>query len=91
MKNLKGFLFLIIVFTLLSGTCEKEEMPELPVCNCEIQGTKMISFDNGQTWQYNGLDERTGNQFPCSYDNTDTNQREQDGVLYKTHWECRNQ
>ena len=66
----------------------RDEEIEEP-CKCEIEGTKQISFDNGETWLYNDTDGRTGMMFPCHYDGLATNQRNNNGVLYRTYWECR--
>jgi len=88
MKKISKMIFLLLAFSLMSSTCEPEDEP-VTDCQCEIEGTKLISFDSGVTWQYNGTDERSGMSYPCSYDNTDTNQRDENGTLYKIHWECR--
>lgn len=88
MKNIKLFLFAFLTFTLMSATCEPEPVEE-EECLCKIEGTKLISFNQGVTWSYAGMDDRTGLMFPCYFDNTDTNQVTEGNALYKTHWECK--
>ena len=86
MKTLKLLLILILGLILIS--CEQEELPKS--CNCHIEGKKMISFDNGKSWDLNEIDGRTGMLFPCSYNGLETNQETtNDGIKYKTVWKCR--
>lgn len=81
---MKKLLLLSIPF-LFAFQCEPDNIAE--DCNCKIKGTIYISFDEGQTWDYNGTDGRTGMQFPCTYDNLESNQSYGE-VWYKTVWEC---
>lgn len=90
MKTLKLIMLLLLALVLMSVSCEPEPIEPIKECECEIKGTKEISFDNGLTWSYNGLDGRTGLLFPCTYDNLYTNQTYSDsGIIYRIHWECK--
>lgn len=86
MKTLKLFFAMLIASVSLAGTCEPEPMEE--PCECHIEGTKQISFDNGETWSYNGTDERTGELFSCDFDSTYTNQTTSGNAMYRIFWEC---
>jgi len=72
----------------MSSTCEPEPVEE-EECLCKIQGTKQISFDNGTNWEYSGMDERTNMMFPCYYDELITNTSNENGVMYRIFWECK--
>ena len=88
MKNIKRLLFLMITFTLMSASCEPDPIEE--PCECKIEGVKQISFDGGVTWDYAGMDERTGLMYPCSFDGVTTNQTtDAAGNLYQTVWNCK--
>lgn len=88
MKNIRLFLFAFLTFTLMSATCEPDPIEE-EECLCKIQGTKQISFDNGTTWEYSGMDDRTNMMFPCYYDELVTNTSNENGVMYRIFWECK--
>lgn len=90
MKTLKLLLLALVVFATLAGTCEPEAIERPTDCQCSIEGTKEISTDGGNTWSYAGTDERTGLLYPCSYDETYTNQvTNSEGIMYRIFWECK--
>lgn len=86
----KIFLLLSLFFVLSSGTCERDDIPQEEQCDCIIDGTKQISFNNGTTWIYSGKDERSGMLFPCFYNGMVTNEyTDSDGVKTRIYWECK--
>ena len=88
MKTLKLLLILFLGMILMASSCEPEEIEQ--ECMCRIEGKRYISFDAGLTWDYNATDNRTGMQFPCWYDNLETNQSYgENGIWYKTVWICK--
>lgn len=84
---MKKIILLLFILPLFAFQCEPEEIIE--PCNCPIEGTRYISFDQGQTWDYNSTDGRSGEMFPCDYDGRETNQVYGEVVWYKTVWTCR--
>jgi len=87
MKTIKLLLISFLSMVLMASSCEAEPVQE--VCECQIKGTKQISFDNGQTWNYSGLDGRTGMMFPCDYDGIATNQVvKEENIIERIYWEC---
>jgi hypothetical protein len=87
---MKKIFLLLLAFVLLSGTCERDDIPTTNDCNCIIEGINQISFDGGHTWLYSGKDERSGMLYPCSYSGTYTNQYTGvDGVKKRIYWECK--
>lgn len=82
MKKFALTLFLGLVF----ASCEKQEMEEN--CQCNMQGIIYISTNNGQDWNYAGMDERSGMKLPCYMDKKETNQSYGSGPWKKTVWNC---
>lgn len=90
MKTLKLLFISFLGIILMASTCEAEPI-EVEPCNCQIKGIKQISFDNGATWNYSGLDGRTGMLFPCSYNGIATNQVVvEENIIERIYWECEN-
>ena len=88
MKNIKRLLFIFLTFTLISAGCDSDSIEEQ--CVCKIKGVKQISFDAGVSWDYAGMDGRTGMIFPCYYDGKITNTSiQENGVMYQTIWNCK--
>lgn len=87
---MRKLFLLLLVFPLISGTCEKDDMPNEEQCMCEIKGTNQISFDGGLTWKYSGIDNRTGLYYPCYFDGISTNEyTDEGGVKTRIYWECK--
>ncbi len=78
-------LFILIVAT-VTMSCSKESISE---CACEIEGIRMISFDKGNTWHFNQVDNRSGEILPCDYNGKETNQVYEETYWYKTVWTCK--
>lgn len=69
-------------------SCEIESVEK--DCECIIEGVKQISFNGGVTWDYAGIDGRTGMIFPCYYDGKITNTSiQENGVMYQIIWNCK--
>lgn len=83
---MKKFVIINLLITFILFGCSKEAISE---CECETEVTRMISFDQGQTWIVNQVDARTGEIMPCSIDGEETNQVYSNAYWYKTVWNCK--
>lgn len=89
MKTIRLTILTAISFLLMAVQCSEVEPINEP-CRCEIVGIVQISFNNGETWNYNATDGRTGMLFNCEMDSTFTNQETKpNGVKYRTYWKCK--
>jgi hypothetical protein len=75
-----------ILLLLLFAGCTAEEIPEKCICTFDVK--RYISFNHGETWSFNRLDNRNGIKAVCSMER-EYFENPQDRIQYKLVFKCR--